>query len=38
VTTVVTDPTYLNGPFVTSSDFKKQRTADGWDPTPCSAR
>jgi hypothetical protein len=38
VTTVVTDPTYLTGPFVTSSDFKKQRNADGWDPTPCSAR
>jgi hypothetical protein len=38
VTTVVTDPTYLTGPFVTSTDFKKQRNADGWDPTPCSAR
>ena len=38
VTTVVTDPTYLIGPFITSSDFKKQRNADGWDPTPCSAR
>jgi hypothetical protein len=38
ITTVVTDPTYLTGPFVTSTDFKKQRNADGWDPTPCTAR
>jgi hypothetical protein len=38
VTTVVTDPTYLNGPFITSSDFKKQRNAEGWDPTPCAVR
>lgn len=38
VTTVVTDPTYLTGPFVTSSDFKKQRDGDGWEPTPCSVR
>jgi hypothetical protein len=38
VTTVVTDPAYLTGPFVTSSDFKKQRDDDGWDPTPCTAR
>jgi hypothetical protein len=38
VTTVVRDPQYLNGPFVTSTDFKKQRDATGWRPTPCSAR
>jgi hypothetical protein len=38
VTTVVTDPAYLTGPFVTSTDFKKQRNAEGWDPTPCSVR
>jgi hypothetical protein len=38
VTTVVTDPTYLRGPFVTSSDFKKERDTQGWDPAPCSAR
>jgi hypothetical protein len=38
VTTVVTDPTFLNGPFITSTDFKKERDADGWDPTACSAR
>jgi hypothetical protein len=38
VTTVVNDPVYLNGPFITSTDFKKERDGDGWDPTPCSAR
>jgi hypothetical protein len=38
VTTLVTDPTYLLGPFVTTTDFKKQRNADGWDPAPCAAR
>jgi len=38
VTTVVHDPKYLNVPFITSTDFKKQREAAGWNPTPCSAR
>lgn len=38
VTTVVTDPTYLRGPFITSTDFKKQPDASGWNPTPCRAR
>jgi hypothetical protein len=38
VTTVVTDRAYLSGPFVTSTDFKKQKSAAGWDPQPCSAR
>ena len=38
VTTVVTDPTYLRVPWVTSTDFRKQADAAGWDPTPCSAR
>jgi len=38
VTTVVTDPTYLNGPFVTSTDFKREPNGAKWDPTPCSAR
>jgi len=36
VTTVVTDPTYLRVPWVTSTDFRKQDDAAGWDPTPCS--
>jgi hypothetical protein len=38
VTTVVEDPNYLTEPFVTSSNFKKQADAAGFNPTPCSAR
>ena len=38
VTTVVRDPLYLSGPFVTSSDFKKEPDGARWNPTPCSAR
>jgi len=35
VTTVVEDPTYLTEPFVTSTNFKKQSDATGWNPSPC---
>jgi hypothetical protein len=38
VTTIVEDPTYLNEPFVTSTNFKKQADDRGWAPVPCSAR
>jgi hypothetical protein len=38
VTTIVTDPTYLDGVFITSSDFKKEQGTDGWNPTPCTVR
>ena len=38
VTSVVTDPEYLDGSFITSSQFKKQADATGWNPTPCSAK
>jgi len=38
VTTIVTDPQYLGSPFVTTTDFKRQTDAAGWDPRPCSAR
>jgi hypothetical protein len=38
VTTIVDDPVYLQEPFVTSSNFKKQADATGWNPRPCSAR
>ncbi len=38
VTSVVTDPEYLDQSFITSSQFKKQTDATGWNPTPCSAR
>lgn len=38
VTTIVEDPVYLQEPFVTSSNFKKQADATGWNPRACSAR
>jgi hypothetical protein len=38
VTTIVEDPQYLQEPFVTSSNFKKQPDATGWNPRACSAR
>jgi hypothetical protein len=39
VTTIVEDPDYLFGPFVTSSHFRRlPDTANGWNPEPCSAR
>jgi hypothetical protein len=38
VTSQMADPLYLNTPFITSTQFKKQPDASGWNPTPCSAR
>ena len=38
VTTLVEDPQYLIQPFQTSTHFKKQADASGWDPAPCTAR
>jgi hypothetical protein len=38
VTTVVTDPQYLDQSFITSSQFKKLPDARGWLPSPCEAR
>jgi hypothetical protein len=38
VTTIVTDPQYLQQPFIVSSQFKKEEGASKWDPTPCTAR
>jgi hypothetical protein len=38
VTTIVRDPVYLDGPFITSSDFKKEPDGAKWHPTPCEAR
>jgi hypothetical protein len=38
VTTVVEDPQYLTGPFVTSTNFKKEPDESKWSPTGCSAR
>lgn len=38
VTTIVEDPKYLREPFVTSSNFRKERDPSRWNPTPCVAR
>jgi hypothetical protein len=38
VSTEVNDPAYLLQPFWTSTHFKKQADASGWNPTACSAR
>ena len=37
VTTMVTDPKYLNQDFVTSSHFKKEPDGSKWNPAPCKA-
>jgi hypothetical protein len=37
VTTVVDDPRYLTGRFVTSSHFKRVGAGGTWAPTPCEA-
>ena len=38
VTTIISDPQYLNGQFARSTHFKKLPDATGWDPKPCTAR
>jgi hypothetical protein len=38
VTSTVEDAVYLAQPYLTSSHYKKQGNASGWNPTPCSAR
>ena len=38
VTTEIVDPTYLSQPFWTSTHFKRQADATGWNPTPCRAQ
>jgi hypothetical protein len=38
VTNIVEDPQYLAQPFITSTHFKKQADATGWNPRPCTAR
>jgi hypothetical protein len=37
VTTIVDDSTYLQQPFITSTDFKKEPDGAKWRPTPCTA-
>lgn len=38
VTTVVQDSQYLNGPWVTTSHFKREADGSKWSPMPCSVR
>ncbi len=38
VTSIVSDPEYLAQSYLTSSQFKKQADATGWNPTPCAAK
>ena len=38
ITTIVEDPRYLTGPFLRSTNFKKEADGSRWDPTPCEAR
>lgn len=35
VTTIVEDPVYLNGPFITSSHFRREPDASNWSPSQC---
>lgn len=35
VKTMVDDPTYLNGWYIVSSQFKKEADNAKWAPTPC---
>ena len=35
VTTIVEDPEYLTGPFITSSHFKREADDSGFSPMPC---
>jgi len=32
------DPAYLAQPYLTSTPFKKQADASGWNPTPCAVK
>ena len=38
ITTIVEDPRYLTGPFLRSTNFKKEADGSRWDPTPCEER
>ena len=38
VTTIVTDPVYLNVPWVTTSHFKRESDDSNWNPQACAAR
>ena len=38
ITTTVDDPAYLTQPYLTSTHFRKQADASGWNSTACAAR
>jgi hypothetical protein len=38
VTTIVTDPVYLSIPFVTTTDFRKEKDGSKFSPSACTAR
>ena len=38
ITSEIVDPVYLARPFWTSTHFKKQNDASGWNPSSCSAK
>jgi hypothetical protein len=38
ITTTVEDPAYLTQPYLTSTHFRKQADAAGWNPMPCAAK
>ena len=38
ITTTVEDPAYLTQPYLTSTHFRKQADAAGWNPAPCASR
>lgn len=38
ITVVVEDPVYLNAPWVTTPNFKREADGSKWNPTPCTAR
>jgi hypothetical protein len=38
VTTMVDDPIYLQNPWITSLNFKKELDGSKWAPSPCAAR
>jgi hypothetical protein len=35
VTTIVEDPAYLAGRYITSSHFRREADASQWSPRPC---
>jgi hypothetical protein len=37
ITTVIEDPQYIQGRWVTSTNFKKVPNGQSWNPTPCEA-